>query len=154
MSSKVAAAKMAAWSGVRTVIAAADRPNVLLDALAGSAGVGTVVRARDRRLAARKLWIAFAVGSSGTVVVDQGARNALLARGVSLLPAGVKDVRGEFGAEAAVEIAGPDGAILAKGLTRIGSAQLRTVAGRRSADLPDGVSNVVIHRDDLVVVPA
>lgn len=154
MSSKVAAAKMAAWSGVRTVIAAAERPNVLLDALAGSAGVGTVVRARDRRLAARKLWIAFAVGSSGTVVVDQGAREALLARGVSLLPAGVKDVRGDFGAEAAVEIAGPDGAILAKGLTRIGSAQLRTVAGRRSADLPDGVSNVVIHRDDLVVVPA
>ncbi|MDQ6696864.1 MAG: glutamate 5-kinase, partial [Actinomycetota bacterium] len=154
MSSKVAAAKMAAWSGVRTVIAAADRPNVLLDALAGTAGVGTVVRARDRRLAARKLWIAFAVGSSGTVVVDQGARNALLARGVSLLPAGVKDVRGEFGAEAAVEIAGPDGAILAKGLTRISSAQLRTVAGRRSGDLPDGVSNVVIHRDDLVVVPA
>ena len=45
MSSKVAAAKMAAWSGVRTVIAAADRPNVLLDALAGSAGVGTVVHA-------------------------------------------------------------------------------------------------------------
>jgi glutamate 5-kinase len=154
MSSKVAAAKMAAWSGVRTVIAAADRPNVLLDALAGSAGVGTVVHARDRRLGARKLWIAFAVGSSGTVVVDQGARDALLERGVSLLPAGVQGVRGDFAADAAVEIAGPTGVIIAKGLTRIGSAQLRNVAGRRSTDLPDGVSNVVVHRDDLVVVPA
>ena len=144
---------MAAWSGVRTVIAAADRPHVLLDALTGATGVGTVIHARDRRLAARKLWIAFAVGLSGTVVVDQGAREALLQRGVSLLPAGVVDVRGQFGSDAAVEIAGPDGVIVAKGLTRIGSAQLRTIAGRRSADLPDGVPNVVVHRDDLVVVP-
>jgi len=153
MSSKVAAAKMAAWSGVRTVIAAADRPDVLLDALAGSGGVGTVIRARDRRLAARKLWIAFAVGSSGTVVVDEGAREALLRRGVSLLPAGVLEVHGEFGDDAAVEIAGPDGAVVAKGLARIGSARLRSVAGRRTVDLPEGVSNVVVHRDDLVVVP-
>ena len=78
----------------------------------------------------------------------------MLERGVSLLPAGVQGVRGDFVADAAVEIAGPTGVIIAKGLTRIGSAQLRNVAGRRSADLPDGVSNVVVHRDDLVVVPA
>jgi glutamate 5-kinase len=55
MASKLAAAKMAAWSGVRTVIAAADRPDVLTHAVAGEDGVGTVVRARDRRLPARKL---------------------------------------------------------------------------------------------------
>src|SRR5581483_2873276 len=89
MASKLAAAKIAAWSGVRAVIAAANRDDVLAGAVAGEAGIGTVVRPHDRRLPARKLWIAFAVGASGTVVVDEGARRALVERGTSLLPAGV-----------------------------------------------------------------
>ena len=55
MASKLAAAKMAAWSGVRTVIAAADRPGVLAAAVDGEAGAGTVVRPHDRKLSARKL---------------------------------------------------------------------------------------------------
>src|SRR5581483_11095899 len=80
MASKLAAARMAAWSGVRTVIASARRPGLLPAAVAGEA-VGTVIRPRDRRLPARKLWIAFAVGASGTIVVDDGARDAIVERG-------------------------------------------------------------------------
>src|SRR5688572_15470425 len=91
MASKLAAAKIAAWSGVRAVIAAADRPHVLRGVLANEPGAGTVVRPHDRRLPARKLWIAFAVGASGVVVVDDGARRALTERNTSLLPAGVVD---------------------------------------------------------------
>ncbi|MDQ4097456.1 MAG: glutamate 5-kinase, partial [Actinomycetota bacterium] len=60
MASKLQAAKMASWSGVRVVIAAADRPAVLQGAVDGAPGVGTVVRPHERRLSARKLWIAFA----------------------------------------------------------------------------------------------
>ena len=153
MASKIAAAKIAAWSGVRSVIAAAHRDGVLLDAATGVPGVGTVVLPRDRRLAARKLWIAFAVGSSGTVVVDAGARQALEERGVSLLPAGVVEVRGTFNADAPVEVATPDGIVFAKGLTKLSSSMLSTVAGRRSTDLPDGLPPEVIHRDDLVILP-
>ena len=77
MASKLAAAKIAAWSGVRAVIAGAARPDVLVDAVDGRSGVGTVIRPNRRRLPARKLWIAFAVGASGTVIVDDGARRAL-----------------------------------------------------------------------------
>src|SRR5579863_1953138 len=84
MASKLAAAKIAAWSGVRAVIAAADRPSVLVEAAAGTAGVGTVFVPRAERLPARKLWIAFAIASSGTIVVDEGARVALVERNVSL----------------------------------------------------------------------
>src|SRR5262249_42380370 len=84
MASKIAAAKIAAWSGVRAVIAQAGRPGVLLDAASGEPGVGTVVLPRDRRLSARKLWIAFAVPASGVVVVDAGARRALERGGRSL----------------------------------------------------------------------
>jgi glutamate 5-kinase len=153
MSSKVAAAKIAAWSGVRTVIAAADRAGVLADAVVGAAGVGTTVLAHERKLTARKLWIAFAVGSSGTLVVDVGARAALERGGISLLPAGVVGTVGTFDADDAVEIADPDGVVFAKGLVRASAALVGQVAGRRSADLPDGTPRYLVHADDLVVLP-
>ncbi len=154
MASKLAAAKMAAWSGVRTVIAAAERADVLADAVDGVPGVGTVVRPRAKRLGARKLWIAFAVGSAGTVQVDDGARRALVERNVSLLPAGVRHVQGSFAADDAVELAGPDGRVFAKGLVRVGSAALATMAGKRTSELAEGLPHEVVHRDDLVVLPS
>ncbi|MFN8019051.1 MAG: glutamate 5-kinase [Acidimicrobiales bacterium] len=153
MSSKVAAAKMASWSGVRAVIAAAHREGVLADAVAATPGVGTVVQPRGQRIGARKLWIAFALASGGRITVDEGARRALLERGVSLLPAGVTAVEGAFGADEGVEIAGPDGVVFAKGLTQVSAADLAVVAGRRTGDLPEGMVHEVVHRDDLVIVP-
>ena len=153
MASKVAAAKMASWSGVRAVIAAAHRDGVLADAVAGTPGVGTVVRPRAQRIGARKLWIAFALESGGRITVDEGARRALLERGVSLLPAGVTAVSGGFLADQGVEIEGPDGVVFAKGLTQVGAAELAEVAGRRTGDLPEGMVHEVVHRDDLVIVP-
>ena len=152
MASKLAAAKIAAWSGVRAVIAAAERPGVLNGAVMGQAGVGTVVRPRERRLPARKLWIAFAVASSGTVVVDDGARRALVEAGRSLLPAGVVDVKGEFEADDAVEIADSAGHVFAKGLVRHPAALVRQWAGKRTTDLPSEQPHEVVHRDDLVVL--
>ena len=103
MVSKLAAARMAAWSGVRVVIAAAGRPSVLAGAVSGEA-VGTAIQPHDRRLPARKLWIAFAIGSSGTVFVDEGARRALVVGNRSLLPAGVVGPPGAFEAEESLVI--------------------------------------------------
>jgi glutamate 5-kinase len=87
------------------------------------------------------------------VIVDDGARRALIERGVSLLPPGVVEVKGGFDANVAVEVAGPDGAVFAKGLVRFDAAGLREIAGRRTGQLPDGSPHEVIHRDDLVVLP-
>lgn len=153
MASKLAAAKMASWSGVRTVIAGAARPGVVQDAIGGRPGVGTSIAARDARISARKLWIGFAVGAAGAVVVDEGARIALLERGRSLLPAGVIGVDGEFAVSDAVEVIGPDGAVFAKGLAGMGAAVLRASMGRRSNDLEPGTPLVVVHADDLVLLP-
>ncbi len=153
MASKLAAAKIAAWSGVRAVIAAAGRSGVLVDAVGGVAGVGTVVLAHERRLSAKKLWIAFAVPAEGSVVVDAGARRALLDRTVSLLPVGVLEVRGAFHRGAAVELMSADGEVFAKGLVRVSSRNLERMKGRRSEDLPASDPAEVIHRDDLVLVP-
>jgi glutamate 5-kinase len=75
-----------------------------------------------------------------------------VSQGRSLLAAGVRAVEGDFDVEAAVEVVGEDGRAFAKGLVRYSAVGLRNVAGRRSADLPDGASAEVIHRDDLVVL--
>ncbi len=144
MASKLAAAKIATWSGVEAVIADAARPGVLAAALAGEAGAGTVFRAREARLSARKLWIAFALGAAGVLTVDEGARVALSEKGRSLLAAGVTAVSGGFDPHDAVEIAGPDGTVFAKGLVRVPATRAEEWMGRRS--------QVVVHRDDLVLV--
>ncbi len=153
MASKLAAAKIATWSGVRTVIASARRERVLIDALAGTPGVGTVFRARDRRLGARKLWVAFALPSSGTIMVDAGARRALEERNGSLLPAGILGVTGTFEADSAVEVIDPDGRVFAKGQVAWTSAEVDAHSGRQTGSLPQHLPDAVIHRDDLVLLP-
>ncbi len=152
MASKLAAARMAAWSGVRAVIAAAARPEVLADALAGASGVGTVVAPRERRLSARRLWIAFALPPAGRVVVDDGARRALRERAASLLGAGVVEVEGDFVVDDAIEIAGLDGVVFARGLARVPAERQSEWRGRKSRDLPGDLAAEVVHRDDLVVL--
>ncbi len=152
MGSKLAAAKIAVWSGIEAVIADASRPGILESLASGTPGVGTRFRPREAVLPARKLWIAFAIGASGSIVVDAGARQALVERGKSLLPAGIVSVRGDFGVDDAVELVGPDGVVFAKGLVRHASADVAGWAGHRTEDLPEDLASEVVHRDDLVVL--
>ncbi len=152
MASKLAAARIASRSGVPTVIAAAARDGVLAAALRGDAGIGTVVRAAEKRLGARKLWIAFALASAGTITVDDGARSALIERGTSLLPAGVTGVSGQFNDGEGVEIAGLDGIVFAKGIAAHNAGWVRDAMGKRSDALKPGEDHEVVHRDDLVVL--
>lgn len=151
MASKLAAARMASWSGVRAVIAASARPNALVDAVAGQP-VGTTFQPSDRRLAARKLWIGFASQVDGVVVIDDGARRALVERGTSLLPAGVTAVTGQFGEGDVVDVRDTSGAAVARGLVLSDADQLRAIIGKRTSELPSNVAHEVIHRDDLVVL--
>ncbi|MEM9468072.1 MAG: glutamate 5-kinase [Actinomycetota bacterium] len=152
MASKLAAAKIASWSGVDTVIARASRADVVAQAVTEPATVGTTVRARPTKLPARKCWIAFAVVARGTIVVDTGARRALES-GKSLLAAGVRSVEGRFDPGAPVDVTDTDGVVFAKGLARHGSDEVARAAGHRSGDLPPGAPAVVIHADDLVTIP-
>ena len=152
MASKLDAARIASWSGVRTVIANSARSGVLAGAIADEP-VGTSFEAHRRKLSARKLWIAFAARVAGTVTVDDGARRALVERQTSLLPAGVVDVAGRFGEGDTVDVAGTDGVAFARGMVFVEAAQLRRVAGRHTSDLPPGMVHEVIHRDDLVLLP-
>jgi glutamate 5-kinase len=146
VSTKIAAARMAAWSGIPTVIAPADAPDVAT--LAITAGeIGTWIEPRPQRLPARKLWIAFGQPSEGRIVVDAGARTALTRSGSSLLPVGITSVDGSFRAGAAAEVAGPDDHLVAKGVVRFDAEELRRRAGHRSEH-----GEVAIHRDDMIVL--
>ncbi|RMH67728.1 MAG: glutamate 5-kinase, partial [Actinomyces sp.] len=123
MASKLTAARIAAWSGIPTVIARASVPGVVGRAVAGEA-VGTYVHPRPVGLSARRLWIAFAVEAAGRVVTDAGAR-AALERGRSLLTAGVRGVEGDFVAGDAVDLVDEEGEIYGKGLARPAAEELR-----------------------------
>lgn len=152
MASKLTAARMASWSGMRSVIARAARPDVLAGAVSGEL-VGTTFAPHDRALSARKLWIAFAADVAGTLDVDAGAERALTERPNSLLPAGVLAVRGAFTVGDTVDIAGPSGRPFARGIVAVDGAVARTVLGRQTRELPAGVAHELVHRDDLVVLP-
>lgn len=151
MASKLIAARMASWSGIRSVIARASRRGVL----AGSASdelVGTTFAPHERALSARKLWIAFAAEVSGTVHVDAGAQQALTERPNSLLPAGVVRIDGSFEPRQVVDVVGPDARVFARGIASTGARALSQVLGHHTSTLPEGMANTVIHRDDLVIV--
>ncbi len=151
MASKLSAARMASWSGVRAVIAKASRPDVLVDAVAG-VSVGTTFQPSSRNLPARKLRIGFATNVEGAVVVDDGARRALVERGTSLLPAGVTDVLGDFAEGDVVDVRDSGGVNIARGIAWCDAAVLREVRGKRTTDLPPNVAHEAIHRDDLLLL--
>jgi glutamate 5-kinase len=140
MASKLAAAHMATWSGVTVVIAPARAPHALRHALEGGHGFGTTFYPHPERLSARKSWIAFAVASHGTLVINDGALAALEQDGRSLLRVGVVSHEGAFVDGDAVDVKGLDGATIAKGLVRV------------SAESFDEGDDVVVHRDDLVLL--
>ncbi|MDA8360028.1 MAG: glutamate 5-kinase [Actinomycetota bacterium] len=152
MASKLAAAKIATWSGVEVVIASGRQPGILESILSSTAGAGTVFRPRERTLTSRKLWIAFAVAAKGSITVDAGARHALEEEGRSLLLAGVTGVTGEFVPDDAVEILDAGGQLFAKGISQMATAEVSSWMGRRSIEIPDGRSGEVVHRDDLVIL--
>ncbi|MBM3827681.1 MAG: glutamate 5-kinase [Actinobacteria bacterium] len=157
MASKLSAARIASWSGIRAVIARATIADVLevvtAAAVSGSTGVGTTFHGSDRALSARQLWVAFASEVRGAVIIDDGAAGALLKGTVSLLPAGVVEVEGSFEPRETVDIRRTDGRVLARGLAMMSAAQARAARGRRSSDLDDDSPTVVVHHDELVLLP-
>ncbi|RNC80857.1 MAG: glutamate 5-kinase [Phycisphaera sp.] len=153
MGVKISAAALAADAGVSVSISSGLRQGFLEDLLAGK-NIGTRF-GRSGGKSARKRWIGHARTAQGTVVVDAGAKQALVNDGASLLPAGVVGVRGDFGVGAAVDVCVADGEPFARGLAAYSSADIRKIAGLKSDRIEQVLGVVyteeVIHRDDLHV---
>ena len=154
MREKVAAALMASAANVTTVIANGSRPGVLTAAVHGRP-VGTLVAPRPSGASDFKLWIRYARPLRGRLVVDEGAVRALVSRGGSLLPVGVRAVHGGFVAGDAVAVVDVHGLEVARGLTTMSSRDLRHVQGLRSEDvraINPHLQEEVVHRDRLALV--
>jgi len=148
MRSKVEAAAIAARSGCHAVIASGVEAGVIGRVLAGE-DIGTWFPARGA-LSARRRWIAFATTAHGALYLDAGAVQALLVRGASLLAAGVVRIEGEFRRGEVVELIGPDGAVIGKGVVEVDSAEARAWMGGAP---PQGARNrdALVDRDGLVL---
>ncbi|MBK7582606.1 MAG: glutamate 5-kinase [Myxococcales bacterium] len=155
MQSKLDAAQKARRSGSAVVIASARHPQVLEAIIAGE-DVGTFFPHVGEPLRARKHWIAYTLRPRGALILDNGAVRALATGKTSLLPIGVLGVRGEFHPGDAVSLVGADGAEVGRGLTRLGAVDVARAAGRKGAELSvlfGSLDVVVVHKDDLVLVP-
>lgn len=157
MVTKIAAARIAMAAGCRMAIARGNRPNPLAalgKPAAGGGALATWFVPGAEPLTARKRWIAGSLKPLGTLTVDAGAARAL-ANGGSLLPAGVRGVEGDFERGDLVLVRGPEGQVLARGLSAYAAADARAIAGRRSAEIEAILGfrgrDEVIHRDDLVL---
>jgi glutamate 5-kinase len=155
MVTKLAAARLATASGVATAIADGREPEVLARLTAGEA-LGTWFPPTAGQLESRQRWMLSAVSSRGAIVADQGAVQALLVRKRSLLPAGLREVRGEFQRAQVVEILDPAGQRVAVGIANYGADEVRRIMGVRS----DRIGSVlgyeygaeVVHRNNMVVL--
>lgn len=152
MVTKLESVSIATASGVPVVLASAARAAEAL----GGEDVGTWFAATGRRTSTRLLWLAYAARTRGRLVLDAGAVQAVVDRRMSLLPAGVIDVQGKFSAGDPVELVGPEGTVVARGLVAYDSAEVPELLGRSTgylrARLGEGYDRELVHRDDLVLV--
>jgi len=155
MASKIQAAKKASRFGIPMVIASGTRKEVLHQILRGKE-IGTLFLPRTTTLSSRKHWIAFNLNPKGDVIVDDGAKKAIVQRGKSLLPSGVVKVTGGFGRGDSISCIGPRGREFARGLVNYSASELERIKGLKTGQIEKALgykySDEVIHRDDLVVL--
>jgi glutamate 5-kinase len=156
MASKLKAAQQAARAGIAVIIGPGRDPGTIAAALDASREVGTLITPAGARLKSRKHWIAFALKPSGALGVDKGAADALRTKGRSLLPSGIREVRGEFTGGDCVSLLDPEGVEFGRGLVNYAAPEVAKLKGRRtteiSALLGYKVADEIIHRDNFVLL--
>jgi glutamate 5-kinase len=152
MVTKIEAARVATSAGIPVVLAAAP---AAAQALAGEP-VGTLFHPTGGRVAARLLWLAHASSPRGRLSLDQGAVAAVVERRLSLLPAGITAVEGDFAAGDPVDLVDESGRSVARGLVNYDASELPGLLGRSTRELAARLGAAyereVVHRDDLVVL--
>ena len=155
MASKLAAGRIAQHAGIPLVIANGHKPDALARILAGQPE-GTLVAPPSQRLGEKKWWIAFALRAPrGRLAIDDGAREALLNRGKSLLASGIRAVEGRFDAGDPVAIIDSQGVELGRGVCNFSARELSRVRGMKTAEIRQLLGakapSEAIHRDNLVL---
>jgi glutamate 5-kinase len=156
IATKLAAAEEAAAAGIPTLIASGLESGALEKVFDARQEFGTLILAEENRLPSRKHWIAYNLKPSGEIVVDQGAHDAVVQKGKSLLPSGLKEVRGAFGVGECVRCLDAQGREFARGLVNYSAQELNRIRGLHTSRIEKVLGykayEEVIHRDDLVVL--
>ncbi len=154
MKSKVQAAKKVTAIGIPCIIAPGKKKNILTDIMTGRE-IGTLFLPMTDRLNSKKYWIAFTLRPRGKLVIDDGAKKALLEEGKSLLPSGIIDIEGRFDHGDPVICVDNKGAILAKGLVNYNSADIHKIKGLKTKQIGQVLGHKdydeIIHRDNMAV---
>lgn len=148
MVSKLSSALLAADAGVPVLLAAAADAATALD----DASVGTVFAPRAGRMSARRFWVRYAAEVAGTLTLDDGAVNAVVRQRRSLLAAGITALSGRFYGGDVVELRAQDSTMIARGVVAYDAAELATMLGQSTSDLPAEMRRPAVHADDLVAV--
>ncbi|MFZ5992547.1 MAG: glutamate 5-kinase [Deinococcota bacterium] len=150
MRSKLLAAKKAQDAGIPMLLLPGEDPRSITRALQGEP-VGTFFAGGNKRYSGRKLWLYQLPKPAGEIVVDAGAARALRQGGASLLPAGIREVRGNFGVGEAVRCLDAGGELIGVGLVNYSSAEIERIKGAKTKDIERILgynhSDEVIHRD-------
>ncbi|MGK2904141.1 MAG: glutamate 5-kinase [Mycobacterium sp.] len=146
MASKLSSALLAADAGVPVLLAAAADAAAALD----DASVGTVFAPRPERMSARRFWVRYAAEATGALSLDHGAVSAVVTGRRSLLPAGITAVSGKFHGGDVVDLRGPAGETVARGVVAYDAVELAAMIGRSTPDLPRELRRPAVHADDLV----
>ena len=154
MASKIKAAQKVAAGGVPTIIANGLKPEILTQIFSGEEE-GTLFLPRQAPLCSRKHWIAFTKSPKGEIVIDQGAEKALMEKGKSLLPSGIKGVKGRFRLGNSVLLMSESGREIAVGMVNYDSSDIIKIMGAKSTEIEARLGfkhdDEVIHRDNLVL---
>lgn len=154
MASKIRAAEKVSLAGIPTIIANGLKPRILKQIFLGREE-GTIFLPREMTLCSRKHWIAFTKSPKGEIVIDSGAEKAIVEREKSLLPSGIKEVKGRFSLGNSVLLIGETGKELAVGMVNYHSSDIIKIIGVKTAEIESrlGFKNddEVIHRDNLVL---
>ncbi len=157
MITKIQAAKQCVSAGIAVIIANGTNPNVLDEIFAGN-NPGTLFLPTTKRMNVRKKWIGFVSDSKGIIVVDGGAKNALLTKQTSLLPSGVLEVRGEFKTNDTISVLDTEGNEIARGVAGYASSDLIKIKGKKTSEIQKILNrksgDEVIHRNNLVLIGA
>ena len=154
MKSKVIAARKVAAFGIPFIIAPGKRKGVIHDIFSGK-NVGTLFLPMSEHLKSKKYWIAFTLRSRGKIYIDDGARDAVMFQGKSLLPSGVLRVEGDFCVGDPVTCIDTSGAIIAKGLVNYNFEDVEKIRGLKTSRIKQVLGSKpydeIIHRDNMAV---
>jgi glutamate 5-kinase len=154
MKSKVIAARKVTAFGIPYIIAPGKEKGILQAVIAGK-DRGTLFLPMSDHLTSRKYWIAFTLRSRGKLIIDDGARVAIVEQGKSLLPSGIIGVEGTFDVGDPVTCVDQNGVALAKGLVNYGFQEIQKIMGLKSSKIEQVLGHKdydeVIHRDNMAV---